>query len=282
MGKNTIWVTGASGKLGSVLTDLLQDNVDYKVIATDKDVDITDSHAVTQAVEIYRPNIIINCASISDPEYCESNIVEAFKVNALGARNLATASRHVNAKIIQISTDDVFSGVPSGFLTEYDTPNPNTIYGKSKLAGENYVRELNPKHLIIRSSWVYGIGKGDYFSTVVEYGKNNMSFNAPKDHISSPTNATELADFIITMLDEAEYGIYHASCEGACSRFDFAKEILIGMGYDGRLVKGVSAHMDGGHTSTVLENLMMKMTEVYEMSHWQDSLKEYMEEIKEG
>lgn len=281
MAKNTIWITGASGKLGVALINELQKNVDNKIIGTDLDVDITDSQAVNHAVNMYRPTIIINCASISNADYCESHMVEAFKVNALGARNLATAAHHVNAKIIHISTDDIFAGKTSGYLTEFDSPNPVTVYGKSKLAGENYVRELTAKHLIIRSSWVYGLGHGDYFSYVAEQGKNNTPFEAPVDHISSPTSAKELAKFIVTLIDESEYGIYHASNEGACSRFDFAKAILHGLGYDTTLAKGVFSEKNGGQTSTLLENLMMKMTGIYEMPHWQDSLNEYLESIKE-
>ena len=104
-------------------------------------------------------------------------MVEAFRVNALGARNLAAVTRRLNAKLIQLSTDDVFDGKSSGRMTEFDFPDPQTVYGKSKLAGENYVKELNPKHLIIRSSWVYGAASGeahqDYFSYVVEKGKTS-------------------------------------------------------------------------------------------------------------
>lgn len=276
----TIWVTGASGKLGSALVNCLSQNVDNKIIGTDLDVDITDADAIHQIVELYRPSIIVNCAGISDVDYCEANMVEAFKVNALGARNLASAALHVNAKIIHMSTDDIFNGKTSGSFTEFDTPDPITIYGKSKLAGENYVRELNPKHLIIRSSWVYGIGEGDYFSYVLEQGKKNADFEAPLDYISSPTSVTELATLISELLDKSEYGIFHASSEGACSRFDFAKAVLRGMNYDTSLVHGVFSKNQGGQTSTLLENLMLKMTEIYQMPHWQKGLEEYIETIQ--
>lgn len=279
MNGNTIWITGASGRLGVELIKVLEENVNNKIIGTDTDIDVTDMHAVNQAAEIYRPTVIINCASISDVDYCEKNMVEAFKVNALGARNLATAARKANAKIIQLSTDDIFEGKKSGSWTEFDTPEPLTVYGKSKLAAENYVRELNPKHLIIRSSWVYGTASGDYFSYVVEHGKNGDKFEAPMDKISSPTSAKELAKFISILIDKAEYGIFHASCEGACSRFDFAKSILINMGYDTTLVKGVFSD-NNTHSSTLLENLMMKMTETYDMPHWLDALKAYIETVE--
>ncbi|MDO5154830.1 MAG: NAD(P)-dependent oxidoreductase [Eubacteriales bacterium] len=280
MAKQTIWITGAAGRLGTELSDRLEKNSDYKILETDQDVDITDMHAVDHAMDMYRPTIVINCASISNAEYCEKHMVEAFKVNALGARNLASASRRINAKLIQLSTDDIFDGKTSGRLTEYDTPDPNTIYGKSKLAGENYVRELNPKHLIIRSSWVYSAAEGNYFSYVVEHGKRGESFEAPIDKISSPTSARTLAEFVERLIEESEYGTYHASCEGMCSRYEFAKTILSLMDYDVNLVKRKFTEGQSGQSSTLLENLMMKMTEIFTMPLWLDDLKDYIEDYK--
>lgn len=282
MAKNTIWVTGASGKLGKQLVKELKKNTDNKIIATDIDVDITDNELVENNVEIYRPTVIINCAAISDVDYCEKNMVEAFKVNALGARNLAAAARKVNAKIIHLSTDDVFAGNQGGKLTEFDTPNPSTVYGKSKYAGENYVRELNPKHLIIRSSWVYGQGEDNYYSQVLEKAKIGEEFYVPLDRISTPTSALKLAEFIVSLVDKSEYGIYHASCEGACSRHEFARRILSLNGYSESLAKGYFAQGNNQVDSTLLENLMMKMTGIFEMPHWVDALVEYTATVKEG
>ncbi|MCM1158092.1 MAG: NAD(P)-dependent oxidoreductase [Bacteroidales bacterium] len=282
MSKNSIWITGAEGRLGSALVQLLNEDVENKVVGTDRDVDVTDMEAVEQAANVYHPNIVINCASISDVECCEKNMVEAFRVNALGARNLASVTRRLNAKLIQLSTDDVFDGKNSGRMTEFDIPDPQTVYGKSKFAGENYVKELNPKHLIIRSSWVYGAADGkkaqDYFSYVVQQGEAQASFEAPFDRISTPTSAGELARFINCLLDKTEYGIYHASCEGVCSRYEFARTILALMGYDSSLVKGTFSSNDGKQVSTLLENLMMKMTEIYTMPQWIDDLKAYVAE----
>ncbi len=279
--KNAIWITGAEGRLGSALVELLKKDMDNKVVGTDMDVDITDMEAVEQSIKVYRPNIVINCASISDADYCEENMVAAYKVNALGARNLAAASRSANAKIIHLSTDDVFSGRSTGHLTEFDIPDPQTVYGKSKLAGENYVKELNPKHLILRSSWVYGAAnesaKEDYFSYVIDHGKTNTPFEVPLDRIGSPTSADVLAGFIRCLLDKTEYGIYHASCEGMCSRHEFATAILALMGYDTELAKGYFSVENRGRISILLENLMMKMTEIYSMPQWFDELKSYIE-----
>lgn len=279
--KSSIWIAGASGRIGKELMKRLKKNPDYKIVGTDLDVDVTNVESVEQAADIYRPTVIINCASISNEKYCEDHMVEAFKINALGARNLAQAARKHNAKIIQLSSDDVFSGKNFTRLTEFDTPLPQTVYGKSKLAGENYVRELNPKHLIIRSSWVYGACDHDFYACVMEKGKNNESFEVPTDRFSTPTSAYTLADFICSLVEKTEYGIFHASCEGKCSRYEFASEILRLHGYEPALAIPVQSKT--GETSTLLENLMMKMTDLYEMPEWKLDLKNHVdhEEVSE-
>lgn len=277
--KNSIWITGASGRIGKELVKRLKANTENRVVATDKDVDITDSKAVMSAAEIYRPDVIINCSSISDVKYCEENMIEAFKVNALGARNLANAARKVNAKIVQLSTDDVFASNGDVRLTEFDTPNPVSVYGKSKLAGENYVRELNPKHLIIRSSWVYGFGTSHFLSYIREKAAANESFTVPEYLISTPTCADTLADFICTIIEESEYGIFHASSEGSCTRLEFARCVLDGLGADPNLAVPVKSE-DGLVSSTLLENLMLKMTGLYEMPEWKEDLNNYLRNNK--
>lgn len=276
MQKNCIWITGASGRLGKALMRRLKKNKLLKVIGTDMDVDVTDMAAVKRYMEIYKPSVIIDCASLSNADYCESHMVEAFRVNALGARNLAAAARQHNAKILYISTDDVFCGEHARSKIEFDVPTPQTVYGKSKLAGESYVKELNPKHLIIRSSWVYGPDGGDYLEFVLDKAKKGESFKAPLDKISTPTSSEALAAFIEVLLDKNEYGIYHASCEGACTRHEYARTILALAGYDPALAEGTYNEQDGAVVSTLLDNLMMKMTGIYEMPQWQDELKKYI------
>lgn len=283
MQNKTIWLTGSEGRLGSALLELLKDHLDYKVIDTDLDVDVTSADAVDDAVRVYRPNIIINCASLSDADYCETHPLEAYRVNALGARNLAAAARRVDSEIIQFSTDDVFSGEHNRAKTEFDIPTPSTVYGKSKFAGEEFVKVLNPKHLIIRSSWVYGLpGKENhrlcYYDEVLEHGKKGEPFTAPIDVIGSPTSAQELAKFFMAILDESEYGLYHAACKGACTRFGFAKTILELNGFDTRLVRESRKDDAGTLVATQLENLMMEMTGIYEMPAWQDALEEYVKQ----
>lgn len=274
--RNTIWVTGASGRVGKELIKHLKNRVDYKLIGTDLDVDVTDLSAVESAMDIYKPGIIINCASLSDAAYCQDHKEEAFRVNALGARNLAIVSRQHDIKLIQLSTDDVFSGESNRSKSEFDVPTPRTIYGQSKLAGENFVRELNPKHVIVRSSWVYGEEGKDYLGYVLSMGKEGKAFEAPVDRVSSPTSTEQIALFIESILDKREYGVFHASCEGACTRLQYARAVLTLAGYDANLA--VEKYSDGNAivATTLLDNLMLRMTGVYEMPQWMDELKKHV------
>lgn len=248
-------------------------------------MDITNTEEVNAYMDMQRPDIVINCAGLTDLEVCEKNPVLAYKVNALGARNLAASSRRIGAKIIHISTDDVFWGADAHPLTEFDMPSPNTVYGKSKLAGENMVRELNPKHLIIRSSWVYGNSPRGYVERLLNHVKTEKHIQVPNDQISSPTSASVLADFIASLLETTEYGIYHASCEGSCTRYEFAKTILEMAGINDVEVEAVfseKTNKPGHPRCTLLQNLMMEMTEIYHMPKWRDALSAYFQERQDS
>lgn len=289
MYKNAIWITGSDGRFASALIDLLKKDKSYTIVATGRDVDITDKAAVEKAIDIYQPSIVINAASASNAAYCEEHPIEAYKVNTLGARNLAAASRRKNALIIQMSTDDVFSGEHNRAKNEFDIPTPKSVYGKSKFAGENLVRELNPKHLIIRSSWLYGFKcrknaayPDNYYDEVYEMGKNGVKFIAPIDIIGTPTSARRLAEFVKVIMNSGEYGIYHASCEGACTRYGYARMILELNGFDTSLVSESIHEKNGLMVSTQLDNMMMKMTGVYQMPQWADEMRSYVASLSEG
>ena len=276
-----IWIAGADGNIGGELKRALKRS-GKKVITTDTDVDVTNMEEVNRYAVIGRPDVIINCACLSDIEECERDMVKAYKINALGARNLSAAARQIGAVIVQLSTDDVFKGSEDGTLTEFDKTEPISIYGKSKLAGENFARELNPKHIIVRSTWIYGYNNNDYVSKVINSARNGVVLEAPVNQLGSPTSADALAGFIAKVIESDEYGVFHASCEGACSRFAYAKKILEITGLTSQYLRPT---MYGANSTELmrprqarLENLMMKMTEIYEMPSWEEALERHLAE----
>ena len=162
-----VWIVGSEGQIGEAINEVL-DPLEIEVLNTDKNaLDITETDEVLHFGEINRPDVIINCAAITDVELCEKQPEEAFRVNALGARNLSLVARKTGAKMVQLSTDDVFDGLAQKPYTEFDNTNPKTVYGKSKCAGENYVKEFTHKHFIIRSNWVFGKGN-NFVNRVLE------------------------------------------------------------------------------------------------------------------
>ncbi len=281
MSKTRVWIVGAEGNLGSTIYREI-DREEYRVITSDKDVDITDVEQVTRYMDVNRPDVVINCAGIVRSGDEEAELVELYKVNTLGARNLAVASRKTGAKIIHISTDDVFAGNVTAERNEFDIAMPDTEYGKSKLAAETMIRELNPKHLIVRSSWVYGGGKNeDFVDKILGQAKSGEKIQVPNDQISSPTSCRELARFIVCLIGSREYGIFHAACQGRCTRYEFAKTILQEKGLDQVEVEAVFSSANGGRC-TKLRNLMMEITGIYRMPDWQEALREYLSEEENG
>jgi dTDP-4-dehydrorhamnose reductase len=195
-----IWVSGASGQVGTAITDVA-DPLAFELLNTDvEELDITEIDEVLNFAELNRPDVIINCAGITDVALCEKNPELAYKVNALGARNLSIAARKIGAKLVQISTDDVFDGQSSEPYCEFDDTNPKTVYGRSKRAGENYVKEFTEKHFIIRSNWIYGKGK-NFVSNLLERVKTEHVLPVASDQFGSPTSANDLARLLLELMD---------------------------------------------------------------------------------
>ena len=191
-----VWVVGAAGQIGTAINEVL-DPMEIEVFNTDKDeLDITETDEVLNFGEINRPNVIINCAAVTDTALCEEQPELAYRVNALGARNLSIVAQKIGAKFVQLSTDDVFDGRSQKPYTEFDDANPGTVYGKSKRAGENYVKEFTSKHFIVRSNWVYGTGK-NFVNTVLDAAKNGEDLMVASDQMGSPTSAKDLARIIL-------------------------------------------------------------------------------------
>ena len=273
-----IWITGAEGHIGTALLDLLE-GVEYQLLPTDiEEVDITKIDEVTQFVHVNRPDVVINCAGLTDVQECENNVDEAYRVNAIGVRNVALAANEVNAKVIQISTDDVFDKESRVPYNEFDNVHPRTIYGKSKEAAEKILTQLLNRFVIIRSSWIYGIGR-DFVDEVLRNVGQGKTMEVPNNQYAAPTSAKELAKVIRYFIDNEEYGLYHVVCPGSCSRYEFARTILEYSGKAGELdLYPVVIEDSARPTYSVLDNMMLRLTGIEEPKDWKAALKEYLDE----
>lgn len=249
----------------------------YEILPTDlEEVDITDRESVSNYVRVSRPDVLINCVGFGDIASCEAQPDKAYQVNTVGARNLAVQAQAIGAKLIHLSTDDVFSHHARQPYNEFEIPTPSTIYGKSKLAGERFVQNLCTRHVIVRSSWVYGIGK-DFVNTILEAANNPSvtSMEVAENEFASPTSATELAKVIEQLIDNDCLGIYHAVCGGFCSRFEFAQAILKAIHAKDKLtLKPISDSETINYS--VLDNMMLRLENFTQPISWQQALKDYI------
>lgn len=273
-----VWICGANGRVGRKMTELLE-ATPVELLLTDlDDVDITDPKAVMDYAGMNRPHFIVNCAGLTDVAACEADKEEAFKVNALGARNLSVAARMGKARMVQLSTDDVFGGEGETPYSEFDTPDPRTIYGKSKLAGENFVKEFCNRHIIVRSSWIFGEGSS-YFSKILKMAEEGKKICAASDQTAVPTGASELAAKMIELMENAPDGLYHVTGQGSCSRYEFAKEIVRLSGSASEVVP-VSASEDKltamRPSYSVLDNMMLRMSGIELLPDWKVMLEQFM------
>lgn len=276
-----IWITGSNGQVGTALNELIEP-LDIEVLNTDKDeIDITNTNEVIRFGEINRPDVIINCAAITDIKECANDKDQAFRVNALGPRNLCIVARKIGAKVVQISTDDVFDGTNDQPYNEFDLTNPKTVYGCSKKAGEDYVKEFTHKHFIIRSNWVYGKHGNNFVNEFLNC--KEKFFDVSSNQLGSPTSAKDLARAILYLIQTSEYGTYHITCKGVCSRYEFAQTIKE---KTNSIIELNDINSNGDETIrpayAVLDNFILRLVNEYEMPNWKESLNEYLKEIKEG
>lgn len=273
--RERIWVAGAGGQVGRDFVRLLEKSEEVEMLPTDiGDVDITDAESVRLFMEMNRPEIIVNCVGMTDLKACEENKDEAFRINALGARNLSVAARSFRSRMVQISTDDVFDGAAQHPYDEFDTTVPCSIYGKSKLAGENFVRSIAPKYLIIRSSWVYGEGK-NFVTDVLDKAEREGHVTVTQGY-ASPTSALEVARTMLRLLGEEAYGTYHATCQGVCSRQEFAAKILQLAGKEAKIEVVDEQQEILRPRYAVLDNLMLRISRMELLPSWEQALEEYL------
>jgi len=221
-----ILVTGANGQLGRELV-LLPAPRDTEIVGfTREELDITDLGQCRSVIQSHKPDAIIHCAAYTKVDQAESEPDEAYRVNTYGTRNAALAAEEVGAKFVYISTDYVFDGRADKPYREYDRTDPQTVYGRSKLAGEQLVQSLSSRYFIVRTSWVYGKHGANFVKTMLKLAEERDRLKVVHDQIGSPTYTLDLARFLLELVKSDYYGIYHASNSGVCSWYEFAKAIF--------------------------------------------------------
>ncbi|GAA0083801.1 dTDP-4-dehydrorhamnose reductase [Clostridium sp. CTA-7] len=286
-----ILITGSKGQLGNELQDIIktgkaeigkvsEEVKNSEVFALDvEELDITNLGQVKKVLNEIKPDVVINCAAATNVDGCESNKDLAFKINAIGPRNLAIVCEVIGAKLVQVSTDYVFSGVGETPLTEYDLTAPYSVYGKTKLKGEEYVREFSSKYYIVRTAWLYGYVGKNFVYTMMNLGEQKESLNVVNDQKGNPTNANDLAYHILKLIETEEYGIYHCTGKGECTWYDFAKLI---MELSGRKCIINSCTSEEFKTPakrpeySSLDNMMLRCTIGDEMRDWKEALKSFI------
>ena len=228
---NNILVTGGNGQLGSELRELAPNYQDYNFLFTDvKDLDITNHTAVKEFIEINNINVIINCAAYTAVDEAESEPELSDAINHLAVANFAQIAKEKNIKLIHISTDYVFDGTNHKPYVETDTPNPKSVYGKTKLDGELAMQQIKPANsIIIRTSWVYSKFGNNFVKTMLRLAETRDEISVVGDQIGTPTNAADLAEAILNILPKISnetVELFHYSNEGVCSWYDFAKSIF--------------------------------------------------------
>lgn len=274
-----IIVTGCNGQLGRAINQMYAGNTDIELVNTDvQELDITSIDKTMALVREVKPYAIINCAAHTAVDACETDVDNAYKINAIGPRNLSIASREVGAKLVHISTDYVFAGDGDRPYTEFDEPNPQVVYGKTKLAGERFVEKFAKDYFIIRTAWLYGDGK-NFVKTMLRLAETNEEIRVVNDQVGNPTSTAELAKIIDKLIWTENYGLFHGTCEGICSWADFAAEIFRLAGKSTR-VKGITTAEYNAPAKrpaySALEKYMLKLTCDYTPADWQKAIAEYM------
>jgi len=218
-----IVITGADGQLGQALVRRA-DGFDVVALGI-QDLDVRDI-AARDAVAALRPDVVINCAAITDVDGCETDPDEAFAVNALGARNVALGAAAAGSALVQVSTDYVFDGKKGEAYWEFDLPCPINAYGASKLQGERLASAVCRRVYVARSAWLYGLGGNNFVSRILALAASRPSLTIVDNEFGSPTFCDDLADALLALVGTGAYGTYHLVGDGVCSRYHFARTIL--------------------------------------------------------
>lgn len=269
-----ILITGALGQLGRELLEVFEADGTHEIIATDavateadpaSPLDITDRDAVLAAITSTEPDQVVHPAAMTAVDRCEDEVDLAYRINAVGTRNVAEAARRVGARVLYVSTDYVFDGTKASPYLEWDQTNPQSVYGASKLAGE---RELDPGSTIVRTSWVCGRYGQNMVKTILRVAESNPELAFVDDQRGHPTFASDLASMIHRLVSDRRPGLFHVTNQGAVSWYEFARAVLEAAGEDPERVRPIStADLDPPRpaprpANSVLDNAALRLSGV--------------------
>ncbi|MHB8110020.1 MAG: dTDP-4-dehydrorhamnose reductase [Syntrophorhabdaceae bacterium] len=274
-----VLVSGGNGLLARNILPVLGRY--FEVFAHDIDEwDITVSSSNQEFLELYRPDAVINCAAMTDVDGCEDKKELAYKVNAEGPGTLAASCARFRIHLVHVSTDYVFDGAGETPYREEDEPNPMSVYGLSKLAGERRIFNELPHAVVLRTQWLYGAGGTSFVSKIVKLARDNGSVRVVSDQIGSPTYARDLGEPIAAMIQKKLTGIYHVSNSGSCTWFDFAQVIFALLRMDIPVSPIASAELGRKAPRppySVFDLSKLEHVTGICMRSWQDALREYLE-----
>ena len=271
-----ILVTGANGQLGR---EVARQGSGHELILTDYEkLDITDSAAVASFMREIKADAVVHCAAYTNVDGAEDDADGAFRVNVVGAQNIAAGCLETGARMVYVSTDYVFDGQSKNPYREFDATNPQSVYGVTKWQGEQIVKEILGRHYILRTAWLYGDGN-NFVKTMLRLAASNDTLRVVHDQIGTPTSTAELTKAIFKLLASDAYGTYHGTCQGQCSWYDFACEIFRQAEKNVKVIPVTTEEFPRPAkrpAHSVLDNYMLRMTVGDPMSTWQEALKEYL------
>ena len=274
----TILITGSNGQLGNEMQQAAKQFTEFNYMYTDvAELDICDKNALSDFVKANHVNVIVNCAAYTAVDKAETDVELCYKINRDAVRNIGEVAQENNIKVIHVSTDYVFDGTNHIPYTEDMPVCPATVYGKSKLEGEQALLESCKNSAIIRTAWLYSSFGNNFVKTMMKLGIERDSLGVIYDQVGTPTYAADLADVILKMLTKEQFtpGIYHFSNEGACSWYDFTKSIhriaKINCNVKPIETKEYPTPTPRPHYS-VLNKSKIKSTYGITIPHWEESL----------
>ena len=279
-----VLITGAQGQLGRDLTRHLGRG--HHVDAPPESrLDVTDPGSVRACVRDAAPDAVVHTAAMTAVDECETHVEQACLVNALGSRNVAAACREFGAWVVAISTDFVFPGDSARPYREIDPTGPINVYGQTKLAGEDFVRQQCPDHVIVRTAWLYGPGGKHFVETILRLAERKADAGEPlrvvADQTGSPTSTTALCRQIARILEDLRPGTVHAACHGQATRFEWAKAALELAGLTTPIEPCPSSEFPlpaPRPVSSALDNMVLRLDGLDVMPDWRDALREFVQE----